>query len=137
MGGLVEKLSLTDQRFSWERAQAYYLRAFSLRPQRIEPLICIANHYWPDNIPLCYLYAQYACQVNYHEHDALFVDKRMYAYTSFEILSRCAWHMGAFQQGLNATETALRTAPDTKHLLTNLQLYRDKVKYSRDLTEST
>jgi glycosyltransferase involved in cell wall biosynthesis len=133
LGQLVEKLSKIDSNFTWQQAEEYYLKAFSLRPQRIEPLVRIADHYWPDNVPLCYLYASYACEVPYPSDDLLFVEKILYNYTRFEILSRCAWHMGKFQQGLRATERALSAEPDMPHLLNNLQLYREKIgnKYTQ------
>ncbi|EHL32859.1 hypothetical protein [Legionella drancourtii] len=87
----------------------------------------ITDHYWLDNIPLCYLYANHACKASYPSNDLLFVEKALDNYARFEILSRCAWHMGKFQQGLKATEQALQAQPDTPHLLNNLKLYREKV----------
>jgi glycosyltransferase involved in cell wall biosynthesis len=127
LGQIVEKLSQTDSKFTWQQAEQYYLRAFSLRPQRIESLVRIADHYWPENIPLCYLYANYACDAPYPSEDLLFVEKKLYQYTRFEILSRCAWHMGKFHQGLQATQCALQAEPDTSHLLNNLELYQEKI----------
>lgn len=121
MGRIAEKL------YPWEKALAHYHRAFSLRPHRAEPLVYIADHYWPDNTPLCYLYANHACRLPYPTHDILFVEKPLYDYTRFEILSRCAWYQNEFRQGLDATQRALQFAPDTPHLLSNLKLYQDKL----------
>lgn len=127
LGRIAEYFSKHDKSFSWEQAQQHYHHAFALRPQRIEPLIYIANHYWPENIPLCYLYANYACNTTYPDNDLLFVEKFLYDYTRYEILSRCAWHMGKFQQGLDATKRALSIHPDMPHLINNLTLYRNKL----------
>ena len=113
--------------FTWEIALQHYHHAFSLRPKRIEPLIQIANYYWPENIPLCYLYANYACEAPYPYEDILFVDQFVYDYVRFEILSRCSWHLQRYTQGLDATERALRIRPSTPHLLNNLILYQNKI----------
>lgn len=128
LGRTCEKLSTLDTHYSWEQAQDYYLQAFALRPQRIEPLIRIADHYWPEQIPLCYLYAHYACEVPYPANDILFIEKHLYQYTRYEILSRCAWHMGKFKEGLWATEQALKAQPNVPHLLSNLKLYQERCK---------
>lgn len=134
LGFIAEKRSNTSpDLYSWEAALKYYHRAFSLRPRRIEPLVRIADHYWPDNIPLCYLYANYACQMPYPSEDILFVDTFAYDYLRFEILSRCAWHLQKYTEGLDATKRALSTRPDTPHLINNLYLYDTKIK---DLTNS-
>ena len=134
LGFIAENRSkLSPDLFSWETALQYYHHAFSLRPQRIEPLVRIADHYWPDNIPLCYLYANYACQTPYPSEDILFVDTFMYDYVCFEILSRCAWYLQKYTEGLDATKRALSIRPNTPHLLNNLCLYENKLK---DLTNS-
>lgn len=134
LGFIAENRSkVSPDLFSWETALQYYHQAFSLRPQRIEPLVRIADHYWPDNIPLCYLYANHACQTPYPSEEILFVDTFMYDYACFEILSRCAWYFQKYTEGLDATKRALSMRPNTPHLLNNLCLYEDKIK---DLTNS-
>jgi len=125
LGQLAEHLSKSNNRFSWEIAQQHYHQAFALRPQRVDPLIHIASHYWPDNIPLCYLYIRHACDAPYPTKDIIFVEKSLYDYTRFEILSRCAWYVGEYEQGLAATKKALAVCPDTPHLLSNLKIYED------------
>lgn len=126
LGKVVEALGKQDPDFSWEHAHSFYLQAFALRPHRIEPLIHLADHYWPENIPLSYLYASYACSLDYPAHDLLFVEQSYYLYSRFELLSRSAWYMGKFQLGLYATEQALAARPGTPHLLSNLRLYQEK-----------
>lgn len=129
LGFIAENRSkVSPDLFSWETALQYYHQAFSLRPKRIEPLVRIADHYWPDNIPLCYLYANYACQAPYPSEDILFVDKFMYDYVRFEILSRCAWYLQEYTEGLDATQRALSIRPNTPHLINNLYLYDNKIK---------
>jgi tetratricopeptide (TPR) repeat protein len=124
---------LSTALFPWETAERYYHQAFRMRPHRIEPLVRIADHYWPDNIPLCYVYAKYACEMPYPHEDILFVDKCVYDYQRFEILSRCAWYLQNYAAGLDATKKALGIKPNTPHLLNNLMLYENKIL---DLTNS-
>ncbi|MFT4060083.1 MAG: hypothetical protein QM652_11120 [Legionella sp.] len=55
LGKLTLNLSKINAEFSWQEALEYFHQAFSIRPHRIEPLIYIAEYYWPDNKALCYL----------------------------------------------------------------------------------
>jgi hypothetical protein len=76
---------------------------------------------------LCYLYAKHACDAPFPSQDILFIEQEMYVYTRYEILSRCAWYKGDYQNGLLATKQALVHSPGAPHLLRNLQLYHEKV----------
>lgn len=127
LGRIAVELDEKDERFSWRMAEEHFHHAFALRPHRIEPLVYIANHYWSCNIPLCYLYARYACDAPYPQDDVLFVKKSIYDYTRFEILSRSAFYLGEYQVGLNATQKALLVHPNTPHLLSNLKIYEAKL----------
>lgn len=112
---------------TWDTAMSHYLKAFSLRPHRIEPLIKIADHFWPHNIPACYLFAKQAYKIPYPKDDLLFIEKQMYFYDRYEIMSRCAWYMNEFALGEEATKRALEITPDTPHLLQNLTVYQNKL----------
>ena len=127
LGGLAQMLSQSDKQFTFDIAKQHYETAFGLRPHRIEPLVKLADYYWPNNVALCYLYAKHACDTPFPIQDLLFIEKEMYAYTRYEILSRCAWYMGDYQKGLLATKQALVHSPNTPHLLRNLQLYQKKM----------
>lgn len=128
LGGLTHQLSLTNPQYSWATAMDYFLKAFSQRPHRIEPLVQIANYYWPNNIQTCYLFIRYAYDIPYPKNDILFIDKQAYEYTRYEIMSRCAWYMGEYILGEQATLLALNITPDMEHLQNNLVLYQDKLK---------
>jgi glycosyltransferase involved in cell wall biosynthesis len=125
LGGLAERMDSYST--NWSIALDYYLKAFALRPHRIEPLIKIANHYWPDNIPTCYLFISYAYKISYPKEDLLFIDKEAYEYTRYEIMSRCAWYMGEYVLGEQATQLALKIHPNQEHLLRNLKLYQQQL----------
>ena len=127
LGSLATQVKQINSLSGWAIAMDYFLKAFSLRPHRIEPLVKIADHYWPDNIQTCYLFASYAYDKPYPDNDLLFIDKEMYEYTRYEIMSRCAWHVGNYALGEKATELALAARPGTEHLLNNLKLYRQQL----------
>ena len=129
LGYLAENLSqqYAYSLITWDTAMNHYLKAFSLRPHRIEPLIKIADHFWPDNIPTCFLFAKYAYDIPYPNNDLLFIEHHMYEYDRYEIISRCAWYMNEFVLGEKATRQALEIAPETPHLLQNLAIYQHKL----------
>lgn len=128
LGNVVEKLSRQNMRYTWHQAMNYYLKAFSLRPHRIEPLVKIADYYWYNqNIQTCYLFIRYVYDIAYPQKDILFVEKEMYDFTRYEIMSRCAWYMGEYHLGQKATLMALKIYPKMEHLQKNLQLYNEKL----------
>lgn len=129
LGCLAERMNSNNSILNWPIAMDYFLKAFALRPHRIEPLIKIANHYWPDNIQTCYLFISYAYNIPYPKNDLLFIDKEAYQYTRYEIMSRCAWYMGEYVLGEQATRLALKIHPNTEHLHNNLKLYQQQLKH--------
>jgi len=127
LGCLAERNNINNLN-NWALAMDYFLQAFSLRPHRIEPLVKIAEHYWPLNIQTCFLFINYAYDIPYPKMDLLFIEKEMYDYHRYEIMSRCAWYMGRYELGEKATLLALKIHPHEEHLLVNLKLYREKLK---------
>ncbi len=101
-----------------------YLRAFSLRPWRAEPLVCLARHYWEagDNA-LCCLFAQYAADLPYPENDVLFIEKNLYDVERHDLLGRSAWYVGKYDVGKRAVEKALKARPTAQYLQDNLAYY--------------
>ncbi|MBX3709608.1 MAG: hypothetical protein KIT56_08135 [Gammaproteobacteria bacterium] len=128
LGCLAEEMHKSNHNTPWSIAMEYYLKAYACRPRRIEPLIKIADHYWPDNIPTCYLFARHAYDIPYPQHDVLFIEKEMYDYVRYEIMSRCAWYMDQCELGESATLLALKAHPEVLHLQNNLRLYQEKTK---------
>ena len=51
----------------------------------------------------------------------------MYYYDRYEIMSRCAWYMGEYALGAEATLKALALQPNMPHLNRNLELYQEKI----------
>lgn len=129
LGCLAERLSQKNEQkeVTWNDAMNYFLQAFALRPHRIEPLVKMAQHYWPSNAQACYLFIKHAYDLPYPKQDRLFIEKEMYDYDRYEIMSRCAWYVGEFDLGLTATLKALKQRPNTPHLCKNLELYQEKI----------
>ncbi len=129
---IADILKSSNNNFTWELAMQHYLQAFKLRSHRIEPLVKIAMHYWPNNIPTCYLFSKYAYDVPYPHNDMLFIEKEMYYYDRYEIMSRCAWYLQEYQLGEEATLKALAVHPEMEHLHRNLNLYQSKLNKHED-----
>ena len=122
---VVERLDNSEK--GWQEALSYYLKAFAICPTRIEPLIKIAAHYWQNGQhALSYLFALHAGQLPYPEKDILFIEKNVYSYERYEILSKAAWYVGEYEKGEWATRQALRQKPEEPHLLRNLAFYIEK-----------
>lgn len=127
LGRVAEALSKTDENFTWNMAFDYFCTAFRLRPGRAEPLIYIAEHYWPDNIPLSFLFAKHSLDLAYPEDDVfLFVNNIIYNYGRYEIISKTAWTVGEYELGEYATREALKAYPNVPHLQRNLECYVQK-----------
>lgn len=110
---------------NWQKAERYYLRAYSQRPSRAEPLIRVAHyHLNQKNMPLAYLYANQASKIQYPMNDILFIEKEAYENTRFEILGQASWNTGKYKTGEWATKKLLTRKPEDKSLLQNLSAFR-------------
>lgn len=123
MGRVANELSKTDKTFTWEMAYNFYATAFKIRSHRIEPLIKLAEHYWPDNPPLCFLFIKRALELPYPKDDFLFVDKTAYEFLRYEIASKSAWYVGDYETGEMATKKVLTTHPDCAQFYRNIACY--------------
>lgn len=111
----------------WHQALKYYLNAHSLLPRRAEPIVKIAEHYlYQDNFAIAYIFAKRAIEIPYPSNDLLFIDKDLYVYKRYEVLSRCAWYIGQYDVGEEAAIKALEAKPDLPHLKFNLDLYTNR-----------
>jgi len=131
LAGVVERLSSDDvdkkTMFDWPLAQWYYLKAFSMRPSRIEPIVRIALHYLKEGKhALSYLFATRASHIDFPHNDILFVEKDMYTYTRYDILGQSAWYIGEYNVGEWALKKALKKHKEKSHLNSNLSFYIEK-----------
>jgi len=128
LGLVTQYLNTQEGIFSWDEALGYYLKAFSLRPHRAEPLIMIAYHYLQEkNMPLSYLFARRAAELPFPHDDLLFVMKNMYDFVRYEILSTCAWYVKDYELGKQAACKALAAQPEHEQLQQMLIRYIDKL----------
>ena len=128
LGRIVLELSKIDKNFNWDMARAYYEEAYKMRPHRAEPLFKIAEHYWPNNPPMAYIFATHACVLPYPENEVLFVEKDIYDFWRFELLSKAAWYVGDWKRGEMASRKAIEQNPHLPHLYRNLSLYLEQLQ---------
>jgi tetratricopeptide (TPR) repeat protein len=102
-----------------------YLKAFALRPHRAEPLIRLAEYYY--NIKayhLCYVFAKYAVTLPYPSNDLVSIEKYLYDFVRYNLLSCVAALVGDYKLGLQATLKALEAYPNEDYLQNNLKYYQ-------------
>lgn len=114
---------------SWAFALFYYLKAFAICPTSVAPLLRICQHYYDtNNMPLLYLFAQYACQIA----EPLIVEPEKledYRYARYDFLSIAAWYVGAYAQGEWAAQNALGFNANDERLQKNLAFYLNRQAY--------
>ncbi|CAK7994552.1 Glycosyltransferase family 2 [uncultured virus] len=119
----------------WKHAHEAYLKAYELRPSRIEPLVKLAQHY--PNPQIKYMYAKQACLAPKPAGDLLFVEDPLYEYDRWEQLGIGAYYMNTLAHWIEAIEAddlALKARPNTPHIVNNRKLTVAKIKESGQLT---
>lgn len=116
MGGWVEEVFCSLLRVAecmagldepWGMVQDAYLKAWSHRPVRVEPLCAIATHYRANQEwQLGYFFAKQAAQIPMPA-DVLFVRHRMYTITAVDELAICASRLGKHDEAFVACQTLL------------------------------
>lgn len=110
--------------YDWSLAQWYYLKAYAMRPTRIEPIVHLALHYvYAHDYANAYIFAKVACETPFPAEDILFVEKEMYLYTRYDIVAQCGIHIGQYAQGEWAVKKALEYNPNARHLQDLLTQY--------------
>ncbi|MCX5923338.1 MAG: hypothetical protein NTU89_02095, partial [Candidatus Dependentiae bacterium] len=124
---------------NWTKAMEYYLKAFSLRPTRIEPLIQIAYHYiHVGDYSIAYLFAKHATTIKQPEQEIVFVETIFYDIVRYELLAFAAWNIREYEVGHEATQHALKyfdnRATDSlilvekkEQLLKNLSIFQQMI----------
>ncbi|HTM06447.1 MAG TPA: hypothetical protein VL201_04350 [Patescibacteria group bacterium] len=108
----------------------YFLHAYAMRPTRAEPLVRLAQHYWREkNYPLSYLYAYQATKLPFPAHDVLFIEKEIYEWIRYDVLSCAAFYVGDLKRGYKAARRALAKGPQSSESLrTNVLCYEHALK---------
>lgn len=113
--------------FTWEEALRHYLKAYTMRPHRAEPLVKIAQHYlYENNHALSFIFARRAAELPFPEDDVLPIEKSFYDYDRYEILSRCSWYIGEYAVGEEAAKKAIEARPNSTQLYKNLSFYWER-----------
>lgn len=127
LGNLAVQLHDPNQPEISHQALLHYLKAFEMRPHRAEPLIKLAQHYRSKGLlHLAYLFASRTAHMIYPQQDILFVDKYVYDFERYEMLSIVSWYVGDYALGAWATHKALEVKPDASYLRYNLECYNSK-----------
>ncbi len=124
---VTERMRNEDGSPRWPEALDHYLKAFTMRPSRVEALIRVAQHYLAEGNHACaYIFAKRACDVPYPITDTLFVEKEAYDFVRWDILGQCAWYVGEYNLGEEAVREALKIHENYPHLFTNLSFYLNR-----------
>ncbi|HEV2600751.1 MAG TPA: glycosyltransferase family 2 protein [Candidatus Babeliales bacterium] len=128
MGNVARQLALQESPDALcPLAVQHYLKAYSMRPQRAESLVALAQYYLGKHeMYLAFLFASRAVQVPYPVNDVLFIEKYQYDFVRYDILGICAWYVGEYEIGEWAVRKALEVQPAAWHLNFNLKLYVER-----------
>ncbi len=100
------------------------LYAHALWPHRAEPLTKLAQIHWRlGKQALCFLYGSRALVLPYPKNDFLDIEKNVYDYERFEIISKSAYYVGEYKLGELATKKVLAQTPDEPQYYKNLAIY--------------
>jgi hypothetical protein len=126
LGILADELSKQDTHFTWAMARDHYLTAYMICPHRAEPLVELARHYYnTKELPLCYIFARRAAELDYPQAEYFCVEKQMYDFVRYDLLGACALSVGDYERGEWALKKALEARPQAEYLRKNLQKYRE------------
>ncbi len=104
-----EMYRILDQ---WEQALEWYLKAYSFRPSRAEPLYEIIVHYASrKNYQVAYLFANAAAKIPYPD-DTLFVNKPLYDRLIKDQLAVCAYYVDKPHESRKICDELLDTPHD-------------------------
>lgn len=113
-----------DAQGNWDAAYERYIKAYTLRPWRCEPLVRIAEYFFHmQQYALAYIFGKQACLIPYPEHDFLSIEKDAYHFVRYEKLSCIAFHLGLFTEGKEAAQKAASARPDLAYLQENVRCF--------------
>ncbi|MBI2345110.1 hypothetical protein HYV10_03495 [Candidatus Dependentiae bacterium] len=116
-----------DAKGDWPNALVNFIKAYSLRPWRVEPLVAIASHYLKiQDFFTAFMFARQASEIEPKPSEVLFVDKIFYDYTRYDLLGITAWYVGQYEIGEKALIKALEFDSTSTNLQHNLSLYQNR-----------
>jgi tetratricopeptide (TPR) repeat protein len=112
-----------------DKAILGYLKAFQIRPCRAEPLIKLAILYYKkQDFALSFLFVKNAANIPFPVHERGVIERLLYDFTRFEILSSTAHLFKEYELGKQATIEALRHCPNSEELQQQLRYYESMLK---------
>jgi glycosyltransferase involved in cell wall biosynthesis len=116
----------------WDIAMKWYIKALE-HSCRVEPLICIAEHYRSTGKwLLSFHFARMACELEYPVDAALYVDRFAYTYTRYHLMGIVGYYCGHFQEGQQACMLAVEA--EGRHVdINNLKFYENIFKIPKYL----
>lgn len=107
----------------------HYFKAYAIRPQRIEPLVILAQYFFnTHDYATAFLLAQYAANVP-ASHEETSLELKIYDFTRYDVLSKVAWHVGEYEIGRWATLKALDYDSSNSDLRKMLLLYEQALNH--------
>ncbi len=128
LGYLTENLSIIDKKFTWEMALEFYHEAYKICSERIEPMVAIAAHYLEKFPKISFVYLKHIYNSDLPKNKMVFLEKNIYEYVRYDLMSACAWTVQEYTLGLEATEKALKVKPNHPVLVKRLNMYREFLK---------
>lgn len=89
---------------SWEESMSWYIKAYDYSCRvfdspRAEPLFRLAEHYRDKCWDLCFMYLRRCCELKYPDSAILFVDRRIYDYSRWNLMGIVAYYARQLEIG--------------------------------------
>jgi len=102
---------------AWALVLDAYLRAYSFRPTRLEPLYHVARFYREnEQFHLGYLFSRAVINAPYPE-DLLFIERSTYEYELSLEYALCCQELGKIDEAIRASERVLACREAPEHVL--------------------
>jgi glycosyltransferase involved in cell wall biosynthesis len=110
-----------------------YLQAFEMRPTRAESLIRLAHYFFTAQCSeLAYIFARYAVMMPYPYKDSSPIEKKLYDFDRYNMVSILAGKHQEFLLGKEATLQALHVHPELEYLQNNLKYYESMLSQIKE-----
>lgn len=127
---VTEKLAEKEALADYTLALSYYDKAYSMRPQRAEPLIRAGQIYWKmHQFTSAFVFAKRAIELPYPKTESLILEDYSYDFERYELMSKAAWYVKEYKLGEEATRKVLEKTPFEPQFYRNLALYLENLKF--------
>jgi len=111
---------------TWNTTEVILMDAASYRPQRIEPLLDVAYHYYEEKqYQKAYDILQRIMDVPFPSWLQLYNHKNVYEYDRYDLMGTVAYYVNRTADGRRAVRKALEYKPGDARLLENLKYYNE------------